>query len=196
LVRVVLIFCLVLAMVAGVLWMGGDPLARRLESMQGEVSANVEDGRESTIRMQIWKSTWRVIKDYPVKGAGFGAYWVAISQYYDASGKLKPYQAHNDYLEVIASGGITGAALLMWLIVVFIRQARARLLRSPDPFRRTACLAALAGLFGVAVHSMVDFGLQITANALVCMALIVIATANGRVEERMPPRISVLKRRA
>jgi O-antigen ligase len=194
-VRAVLIICLVLAMIAGVLWMGGDPLARRLESMQGEVSTSVEDGRESAIRMQIWKSTWRVIRDHPVVGAGFGAYWIAISRYYDASGRLKPYQAHNDYLEVIASGGLIGAALALWFIIALVLRARARLQRSPDPFRRTACLGALAGLFGVAVHSLVDFGLQITANALICMVLIVIATADERVEEKLPPNISVLKRR-
>ncbi|MGB7926152.1 MAG: O-antigen ligase family protein [Pyrinomonadaceae bacterium] len=195
-VRAALIALLVLAMIAGVLWMGGDPLARRLESMQGEVSASVEDGRESAIRMQIWNSTGRVIKDHWLAGAGFGAYWVAISQYYDASGRLKPYQAHNDYLEVVANGGIIGAALALWFIVEFILRARERLQRSKDPFRRTACLAALAGLFGVAVHSMVDFGLQITANALVCMVLIVIATADERVEEKPTPNISVLKRRS
>ena len=119
---------------------------------------------------------------------------VAISRYYDASGRLKPYQAHNDYLEVIASGGIIGAALLIWFIIALILRARVRL-RSNDPFRRAACLGALAGLFGVAVHSLVDFGLQITVNALVCMVLIVIATADERAQEKTPPNVSVLKRR-
>jgi hypothetical protein len=57
-------------------------------------------------------------------------------------------------------------------------------LRSSDPFRRSACLGALVGLFGVAVHSLVDFGLHITANALIFTSLVVIATVNGRVEER------------
>jgi O-antigen ligase len=194
LVRAALVCGLVLAMIAGVLWMGGDPLARRLETMQGEMSVNAEDGREGTRRIQIWNATWRLIKDHWVAGAGFGAYWVAISQYYDASGRLKPYQAHNDYLEVIASGGVIGAALLIWFIIALIRRARERL-RSNDPFRRAACLGALAGLFGVAVHSLVDFGLQITVNALICMALVVIATIDERVEETPPQNVSVLKRR-
>jgi len=193
LVRAALICGLVLAMIAGVLWMGGDPLARRLETMQGEISANAEEGREGTRRIQIWNATWRLIKDHQVAGAGFGAYWVAISQYYDASGRLKPYQAHNDYLEVIASGGVIGAALLVWFIIAFIRRARERL-RSNDPFRRTACLGALAGLFGVAAHSLVDFGLQITVNALVCMALVVIATIDERVEETPSQNVSALRR--
>jgi hypothetical protein len=34
---------------------------------------------------------------------------------------------------------------------------------------------SLAGLFAVAVHSLFDFGLQITINSLVCLLLIVLA---------------------
>jgi O-antigen ligase len=195
-VRIALMICLVLAMIAGVLWMGGDPLARRLESMPGEVNTVSDDGREGARRMQIWDATWRLTKDHKLAGAGFGAYWVAISKYYDAPGKLKPYEAHNDYLEVLASGGLIGAALVAWFIVALVRRARTRLLRSNDSFRRTACLAALAGLFGVAVHSLVDFGLQITVNGLICAVLIVIATVDERVEEKSPPSISILKRRS
>jgi O-antigen ligase len=119
---------------------------------------------------------------------------VAVSKYYDASGRLRPYEAHNDYLEVLASGGVIGAALAAWFIIVLIGRVRARL-RSTDPFRRTACLGALAGLFGVAVHSLVDFGLQITVNALICAVLVVIATADGRVEQKQASSVSVLKRR-
>jgi putative inorganic carbon (HCO3(-)) transporter len=193
-VRAALTICLVLAMIAGVLWMGGDPLARRLESMPGEVNT-VDDGQEGARRMQIWDATWRLTRDHPLAGSGFGAYWVAIPKYYDAPGKLKPYEAHNDYLEVLASGGLIGALIVAWFIVALVRVAVARLVRSNDSFRRTACLAALTGLFGVAVHSLVDFGLQITVNALVCTVLIVIATADERVEEKAPPSISVLKRR-
>jgi O-antigen ligase len=190
-VRVVLMVCLVLAMIVGVLWMGGDPLAQRLESMQGEVG---QDSRESAYRMKIWEATLRLTRDHWVAGVGFGAYWVAISEYYDASGRSKPYEAHNDYLEVLASGGVIGAALVAWFIVALVLRAL-RIFRSSDSFRRTAALGALAGLFGVAVHSLMDFGLQITVNANICAVLIVIATTDGRVEEKRSPSISVLKRR-
>jgi O-antigen ligase len=193
-VRIVLMVCLVLAMIVGVLWMGGDPLAQRLESMQGEAGQVGEDGRESAYRMKIWGATLRLTRDHWLAGVGFGAYWVAISEYYDASGRSKPYEAHNDYLEVLASGGLIGAALVAWFIVALIRRARS-CFRSSDSFRRTAALGALAGLFGVAVHSLMDFGLQITINANICAVLIVIATADRRVEEKRTPSVSVLKRR-
>ena len=55
-----------------------------------------------------------------------------------------------------------------------------------DPFRRAACLGALVGLFGVAVHGVVDFGLHVTINALVCTVLIVIATLGDGAEKQTP----------
>jgi hypothetical protein len=39
---------------------------------------------------------------------------------------------------------------------------------------KTACLGALIGLFGVAVHSLVDFGLHMTINAMICASLVAI----------------------
>jgi len=58
--------------------------------------------------------------------------------------------------------------------------------RSPTPAglsltsaqaRRAACLGAAIGIAGVAVHSLVDFGLHAIVNALVFTTLIVIATS-------------------
>jgi hypothetical protein len=63
---------------------------------------------------------------------------------------------------------------VLWFIVAFVSRARQNL-KSPDAFHRAATLGALAGLFGVAVHSFVDFGLHITANALLACTLMVIA---------------------
>ncbi|MFN2514435.1 MAG: hypothetical protein ABR568_23865, partial [Pyrinomonadaceae bacterium] len=55
-------------------------------------------------------------------------------------------------------------------------------LRSPSRFRRAACLGAAIGIAGVAVHSLVDFGLHTIVNALVFTTLIVIATSKARRE--------------
>lgn len=180
--RVVLIVVLVLAVVVGIIWIGGDPLVSSLSDVRKEVGVEESVERNGTSRREIWRDTWKMAKDNPIVGVGFGGYWTAITRYHDASGELTPQQAHNDYLELLASGGIFGVLIGIWFAVVLVRTARDRL-RSRDPFRRATCFGALVAIFGAALHSIFDFGLHITINAVVLMALITIATVRLRDEE-------------
>jgi len=168
----------------GTVWLGGDLLVTRMESLSAELKteaneANSVDGinaaHAGVKRREVWGATSRLIRSNPLIGTGFGAYGVAITRFHDASGKWVPEAAHNDYLELLAAGGLVGAALVIWLVMSVISRARKQLL-SREPFRRAACLAALTGLLGVMAHSLVDFGLHVTANAVVFLALVVIAT--------------------
>jgi Lipid A core - O-antigen ligase and related enzymes len=176
-VRILLIVGLLGALVVGMMWIGGDPLAKRFETLQSEVAGDDAVVGEGARRIQIWQATWRMFKDHPLTGIGFGSYWVAITEYYNVPGKKRPYEAHNDYLELLVSGGIIAVPLVGWFIYALFKQAR-QTFQAKDAFRRAACLGAVTGLFGIAVHSLVDFGLHITINALICVALIVIATVD------------------
>ncbi len=181
--RAALVGCLLAAVVLGVIWVGGDTLVTRLESVPGELSVESTPERTGARRIEIWRATWRSIRANPVAGVGFGGYWAAIPAHRDASGEWTPEQAHNDYLELLASGGLIGAALGTWFIVALIRVARDRL-QATDAYRRATCLGALTGLFGAAAHSLFDYGLHITINAFVFTVLIAIAVVNGRVEKK------------
>jgi O-antigen ligase len=180
--RVLLVVCLGIVASVGIVWIGGDPLIKRMEAVQGEIKIGGDEARTNVTRLEIWRATWDLIKDHPIVGTGFSGYWAAIPAYHNASGNSTPEQAHNDYLEVLASGGILGAALVAWFVIVLIKRALERL-HAPDSFCRAACFGALCGLFAVGIHSFFDFGLHITINALIFTALIVIATANGRLKQ-------------
>ncbi len=181
--RVLIASCLVVFLLIGVFLVGGDSLVERLESLPGEVGkeAQVTDG--GIHRAALWRATWQLIKDHPVTGIGFAGYWVAIPGYDHASGRLMPQQAHNDYLEFAASGGVIGIALAIWFMVMLIARVRRRLLFANNTFSRVASLGALVGLLGVGLHSFVDFGLHITINALVFTGLIAIAIGKGRFDQ-------------
>jgi O-antigen ligase len=176
-VRALLIVCLIITVTIGIVWVGGDSLLGRLEVVPTEVSSREAGARWGERRIDIWRATWQLVKAHPVAGVGMGGYWTAITQFHDASGEMTPQRAHNDYLELLASGGLIGVALGAWFVGGLIRPVRQRL-RSPDKFRRAATYGALIGLSGVAVHSFVDFGLHITINAVVLLALLVIATVD------------------
>jgi putative inorganic carbon (HCO3(-)) transporter len=175
-VRITLIVALVAGVVIGTLWLGGDQLATRIEQSRNELNADTAETRQGVSRNEVWRATWKMFMAHPVLGVGMNGYWVAIPAFHDASGSMTPQEAHNDYLELLASGGLVGVVLAGWFVVVVVKRTRANL-ASTSRFRRAACFGAVIGITGVAVHSLVDFGLHTIVNALVFTTLIVIATS-------------------
>ena len=174
--------CLLVTVAIGAIWVGGDLLITRLEALSGEIRNEATEPNAGVKRREIWSATWQLTKKHPVMGSGFGAYAVAITEFHKASGKWTPEAAHNDYLELLASGGIIGAALFLWFAFEFCNRARLQL-TSKNKFHRAACLGALTGIFGVLLHSLVDFGVHVTANSVVLVTLMVIATRNFQREQ-------------
>jgi O-antigen ligase len=183
--RLILAVALLSLVSVAVVWVGGERVVENMSTVGEELGAG--EAREAatrwnTRRVDIWRATWEMFKENPAAGVGLGGYWAAIPRYHDASGEYTPQQAHNDYLELLASGGLVGTALFAWLVYALLRRAR-EVLRGADRFRRAAAIGALAGLFGVAVHSLFDFGLHLTINAALFVALVVLATADVKAED-------------
>jgi O-antigen ligase len=188
LVRVGLGFALVVALLAGAVWLGGEESLARLF---GTVSAD----DPTSGRVQFWQGTWGVIKEYPLLGAGLGAFSVAYTRHDVLNGATRLEQAHNDYLQILSDAGIVGGALGLFFIFMLFRYGFARF-GSKDKFRRGVAAAALAGCFAVLVHSFFEFSLHMTSNALLFLLLAALATLNGRVEEPDTKRRSRRKRRS
>jgi O-antigen ligase len=172
-----LIASLVVVLVIGIVNLGGDPLTTRMERLSGEMG-NEEDNTHAK-RQDIWRATSRLIKAHPFAGVGLGAYYTAIPKYHDASGRDIPLSALNDYLDLMAGGGLIGVALAVWFLILWLLKTRRRL-KSRDTLKRATSFGALGGLFGLAAHSLVDSGLQVPINAVVLIALLVIAAADVR----------------
>lgn len=156
-----------------VAFVGGDAVVSRIEKIDSEIEA-ADNGRVN--RNRIWRSTVELIKARPILGSGFGAYETAITEYDTSSGRFTLKQAHNDYLEILANGGLAALALFSIFGFLVFRRARENI-AAVDPFRAACSLGAAVGIFGVLIHSIVDFGLHAVANALIFILLIVAATA-------------------
>jgi len=174
--RAGLVFALLSTIVVGMVWLGGDAVADRVASVGEEVTAGATADATHSGRRDIWAATWKTFTTHPLAGVGFGGYWVAVSEQHEGSGGLVPQQAHNDYLEVLASGGLLGAGLVLAFLLLLVRRSAPRL-RAGSASARAACLGALAGLCGVAVHSLVEFGLHVPSNAFAALALAAVAAA-------------------
>jgi O-antigen ligase len=116
---------------------------------------------------------------HPIAGVGLGGYWIGITAYHDASGVLTPQEAHNDYLELLSSGGVIGLALGVWFAVIVIRLAH-RNLNTDTGFLRAVRIGSVLGIAGVAAHSLLDFGLHLMGNTVVFLTLIMLATFQRR----------------
>lgn len=172
--RVVLIVVMVAAVLFGTLWVGGDRLATNLESASTDFSG--DSTRDGASRNEIWRATLKMFLAHPLAGVGFGGYWIGITAYHDASGSLTPQEAHNEYLELLSSGGVIGLAIGVWFAVIVVRRIRENL-QNDRGYLRAVRLAAVLGITGVAVHSLLDFGLHLMGNALIFIVLIMLATA-------------------
>jgi O-antigen ligase len=126
--------------------------------------------------------TLEVIKSYPVVGSGLGSFSVIYTRYDSRNGFYRLEQAHNDYLQTLADGGILGGVLGLAFVLILFRNGFARR-ETDDKFRRGVATGALAGCFAVLIHSFFDFTLHTTSNALLFLILAALATQDSRVNQ-------------
>jgi O-antigen ligase len=148
----------------------------------------------STGRGHFWSVTLDVIKAYPFLGSGLGSFGAVYPRYDTRNGLYRLEQAHNDYLQTLSDGGIIGGLLgLAFIIILFRRGFKRR--ETHDKFRRGVSTGALAGCFAVLIHSFFDFTLHTTANALLFLILVAIATQDTRVNTTYEQRHHGRRRR-
>ncbi len=119
-------------------------------------------------RFIVWKGTWKMFCDFPFFGSGIGTFEEISGIYMDVGIPWRFREAHNDYLEVLSTGGILIAIPLVVLFLGFWSKALRRLKNRPDDYFATA---PAAGLFVLCLHEFVDFNLQIGSNALLFTVL-------------------------
>ncbi len=130
---------------------------------------------QSEDRGEVAAWTLNMWKDYPVFGSGLGSFPVVYPRYAGQKSWWTYTHAHNDYLEFGAETGAIGLSLLALMVSMSLAAAvRAQYLRR-DPLMRGLSFAAIMGITALMLHSFVDFGLQIPANALTFMLLLAFA---------------------
>ena len=178
--RSALALALIVGLFAGVVWLGGESVLSRFVG-----TVNSDD--PTTGRAHFWSVTTDIIKAHPFLGTGLGAFAVVYTRYDSRNGLYRLEQAHNDYLQVLSDGGIVGAVLGLFFVVMLFRMGFARR-ESRDEFRSGVAIGALAACFAVLIHSFFDFTLHTTSNALLFLVLAALATMNGHVEQPTAPR--------
>jgi O-antigen ligase len=144
-------------------WFGVEQTMQRI----GETTA-----QEVTERGDPSAQALALARDYPVFGSGGGSFYTAFTRYRGPDVKAYFDYAHNDYIQFLAETGIVGLALAISLPAFALVLAVLALARRHDPLARGFAFAVLMGVCSLAIHSAVDFNLQIPANALAFMVLL------------------------
>ena len=167
------IVAVVLALIA-VSWLGTGQFSEKL--MTSGLSSNRADQREIS---------YKIVASSPFTGTGVGTYrWIFPVHKDERFGAYFYEHAHNDFLEVLSEQGIIGFSLLaLGVSLIFVRIVQAFRVRR-DPLMRGALFASIAGCVSFAVHGLVDFNLQIPANASYFFVLLgigsIATTMNGQ----------------
>src|SRR5206468_401819 len=103
-----------LSIMAGVVWIGATPM---LERFGEAVDQLLRSGSPDVSRATIWQDTVKMIRDYPILGAGLGTYHTIYPTYAHTENLFGLDYAHNDYLQILAEGGILGGLITVWFIV-------------------------------------------------------------------------------
>jgi O-antigen ligase len=163
------------AIVLLALWIGYEPLSKRFGTVRQGV------GEYSVVtRTEYWRGAWQMFLDHPVTGVGLGAFPTAYPAYGRSSVRNERLeQAHNDYLQLLADTGLIGGLIGLWFLFELVRRARKQFralnqIRSQD---RALVMGGYVAVLGIAVHSFLDFNLQIAANALLFLLVVALAVS-------------------
>jgi O-antigen ligase len=125
-------------------------------------------------RAAIWRDTWRMVADFRWTGVGAGAFEHAMLVYQQGSRLFFFNHAHNEYLQILAEGGlliaVPAAVALIAAAILIARHLDTE--RAPIFWVRAG---AAAGLVAVCVQSVWDTGLRTPANGILFAVIAAIA---------------------
>jgi O-antigen ligase/polysaccharide polymerase Wzy-like membrane protein len=166
--RAVAGFLVVIAAIA-LAWAGSDAVWARF---------NTSPGGGLGGRVGAWMDALSIVRAFPLTGTGFNTFGHVMQVYQEHNPEKFYRAAHNDYLQIAADGGVLVAVPAAVLLVVFVLETR-RAFRENGASTYWIRAGATTGLCAVALQELVDFSLQIPANAALCAVLAAIALHRG-----------------
>lgn len=172
------------ASVLMVMWLGWEPVAARLGTIAGLARDPMANSRAI--------ASWSALMLYglsPVVGWGFGTFRHVFPMFQVSDlfhGRF--LHAHNDWLQLLAEGGLLGA-LLFFAVVAALGWPAVRWFRQAGPRGRAIAGGICLGLAAMAIHSFVDYALRkpacsllVSMSAGLCLAALRISARHGHPE--------------
>ena len=138
-------------------------------------------------RTTIWRDTVAIARRSPLTGTGLNSYGTATIVFQTGPRQNHNQEAHNDYLQLAAEGGLLLCAPVAAAVLALVVLVRRRFREAP----RTGTtywlrVGAVAGLVSIAAQATFEFSLQMPGNAALCAVLIAIALHQSPRVQRDP----------
>lgn len=168
-------------------WVGLD---RVLDRVQGTELLTESGGSQESVeqRQKAAMDARAIVRDFPVFGTGAGSFASTFVRY-QSPGTLYFDHAHNDYVEWLADHGWGGALLVAGLVLSTLGACVHVLRRRRSRSMRGVALGVVMACLCLAIHSTVDFNLQLPANALTLVFVLALAWS-----AKLAPSIQVASR--
>jgi O-antigen ligase len=161
-IRLAISLGLFFAIVVGLMtWVGGGELSKRLATIGSATHSDLS----GDMRLNVNRDALRMFLKHPIVGWGLGAFPVAYPQFRSFYTNFFVNQAHDDYLQLLVETGVLGFGIMIWFLVLAYRGALKKIANWSRDAGDAMALACLLAITGILVHSLVDFNLEIPANA-------------------------------
>lgn len=171
-------------------WFGWDQIFERFAQLKNTQGVVYES------RIDFWKDSCNIIKDFILTGSGIGTFSHIYPLYRSIISDLFLTHAHNDYLELLSEGGIIGFSMAFsFLFTLFYKTYRVFLVRR-DAMSIYLYMGSITAMIALLFHSFTDFNMHIGANGLwfFFVAGIAVASVNTGIRQHsQPTRLAVIQ---
>lgn len=169
-------------------WVGLEKVVSRINETKIVASEEGAEGTSIEERTLPALYTLEIIHEFPVFGAGAGSFYNVFKKYQPPEISGDWNHAHNDYAEIASDFGLLGAVLLAILVLSTFAISIKVLYQRRASLPRGIAFGALMSMVALAIHSSVDFNLQIPANALTFVVILALAWAAAKLpsQRRVP----------
>ncbi len=156
----ILIISVIILTAVSIGWFGWDQIFDRFAKLKNSQGIIYES------RVDFWKDTINIIDHYKTTGSGMGTYSHIYPLHRSLVSDRFLTHAHNDYLELLAEGGIIAFFLAAWFFMVFFYKTYTTFSKRRDGFSIYLYMGSITALVSILFHSFIDFNMHIGANGL------------------------------
>ncbi len=171
-VLVIAVGLLVLAGVVVLLLVGTGRLTSLLDTAEGT----------TFFRLQLWQSSWAMIRDRPLLGVGLDNFLYHYRTRYVLPAAWEEFNLshpHNLVFDFWLRLGLPGLVTATWLLIFFFRRGLKTYGRLPESDQRLLVLGLMAGMVNLVAHGLIDNAFFLVDLAFTFMLMLALVQAIG-----------------